>query len=82
VIPIATNAGGVPEVIQSGKNGFLAEVGDVDSMAKFAIDLFADQEKLDDMGVSARASAQAKFCASKIIPMYEDYYLEVLDRAS
>jgi N-acetyl-alpha-D-glucosaminyl L-malate synthase BshA len=82
VIPIATNAGGVPEVIQSGKTGFLADVGDVDSMAKFAIDLFADQEKLEDMGVSARASAQSRFCATKIIPMYENYYLEVLDRAS
>ena len=82
VIPIATNAGGVPEVIQSGKTGFLADVGDVDSMAKFAIDLFADQEKLEDMGVSARASAQSHFCATKIIPMYENYYLEVLDRAS
>ena len=82
VVPIATNAGGVPEVIQHGKTGFLACVGDVESMAKFAIDLFADQEKLEDMGVSARASAQAKFCASKIIPMYENYYLEVLDRAS
>src|SRR5215469_4411061 len=82
VIPIATNAGGVPEVIQSGKVGFLAEVGDVDSMAKFAIDLFADQEKLEDMGVSARASAQSRFCATKIIPMYENYYREVLDRAS
>jgi len=82
VIPIATNAGGVPEVIQNGKTGFLADVGDVDSMAKFAIDLFADQEKLEDMGVSARASAQSHFCATKIIPMYENYYLEVLDRAS
>ena len=69
-------------MIQSGKTGFLADVGDVDSMAKFAIDLFADQEKLEDMGVSARASAQSRFCSTKIIPMYENYYLEVLDRAS
>ncbi|HVP55593.1 MAG TPA: N-acetyl-alpha-D-glucosaminyl L-malate synthase BshA, partial [Candidatus Eisenbacteria bacterium] len=82
VVPIATNAGGVPEVIQHGKTGFLAEVGDVDAMAKYAIELFSDQEKLEDIGVSARASAQAKFCASKIIPMYENYYREVLDRAS
>src|SRR5271166_46641 len=82
VVPIATNAGGVPEVIQNGKTGFLAAVGDVDAMANFAVDLLSDQEKLEDMGVSARASAQARFCASKIIPMYENYYREVLDRAS
>ena len=82
VVPIATDAGGVPEVIQHGKTGFLAEVGDVETMAKYAIELLSDPEKLEDMGVSARASAQAKFCATKIIPMYEDYYREVLERAS
>ncbi len=82
VVPIATNAGGVPEVIQHGKTGFLAAVGDVETMAKYAIELLSDQERLEDMGVSARARAQAKFCASKIIPMYEDYYREVLERAS
>jgi N-acetyl-alpha-D-glucosaminyl L-malate synthase BshA len=82
VVPISTNAGGVPEVIQHGKTGFLAEVGDVEAMAKYAIELLSDQERLEDMGVSARASAQARFCASKIIPMYEDYYREVLERAS
>jgi len=82
VVPIATDAGGVPEVIQHGKTGFLAPVGDVEGMANYAIELFADQERLEDMGVSARAMAQAKFCASKIIPAYEDYYREVLERAS
>ena len=82
VIPIATNAGGVPEVIHHGKTGFLAAVGDVDAMADYAVEILSDSERLEDMGVSARASAQAQFCASKIIPMYEDYYREVLERAS
>jgi len=34
------------------------------------------------MGEQARASAQARFCASKIIPQYEKYYRAVLDRSS
>jgi hypothetical protein len=38
--------------------------------------------KLKEMGKAARASAQARFCASKIIPMYEQFYREVLERAS
>ena len=82
VVPIATNAGGVPEVIQHGKTGFLAAVGDVDAMAEYAIEILSAPERLEDIGVSARASAQSRFCASKIIPMYEDYYREVLERAS
>ena len=82
VVPIATKAGGVPEVISHGKSGFLACVGDIESMANYAIEILSDPERLEDMGVAARAMAQAKFCASKIIPMYEDYYREVLERAS
>ncbi len=82
VVPIATNAGGLPEVIQSGNDGFLEEVGDVDAMARDAIEVLSDESKLQTMGKRARATAQARFCASKIIPMYEDYYREVLERAS
>jgi L-malate glycosyltransferase len=82
VVPIATNEGGVPEVIDHGKTGFLAAVGDVDTMANYAIDILSDEAKLKQMGEQARASAQAKFCASKIIPLYEKHYREVLDRSS
>jgi glycosyltransferase involved in cell wall biosynthesis len=82
VVPIATNVGGVPEVIDPGKTGFLADVGDVDTMANYALEILSDDAKLKQMGEQARAGAQARFCASKIIPMYEKYYREVLDRSS
>jgi len=81
VVPIATNAGGVPEVIDHGETGFLANVGDVDAMSRYAIDILSDDEKLKRMGEDARARAQARFCASKIIPMYERYYRTVLERS-
>ena len=82
VVPIATNAGGVPEVIDHGKTGFLADVGDVETMARYAIELLSDDARLETMGERARASAQARFCASRIIPKYETFYREVLERAS
>src|SRR5437870_4943351 len=58
VTPIATRVGGVPEVVEHGKSGFLADVGDVETMARYAIDLLSDDGKLRDMGKTARASAQ------------------------
>ncbi|MDP9268128.1 MAG: N-acetyl-alpha-D-glucosaminyl L-malate synthase BshA [Acidobacteriota bacterium] len=79
---VATNVGGVPEVIEHGVTGFLAAVGDVDTMAGYAIDILSDETRLRAMGRAARAGAQSRFCASKIIPQYEDFYRSVLERAS
>jgi N-acetyl-alpha-D-glucosaminyl L-malate synthase BshA len=78
VVPIATRVGGVPEVVEHGKSGFLADVGDVETMARYAIDLLSDDGRLHEMGKTARESAQARFSTSKIIPQYEDFYRRVL----
>src|SRR5207248_8618353 len=82
VVPIATRVGGLPEVIEHGKSGYLAEVGDVDTMARHAIELLNDQKALSEMAHASRAVAQSRFCASKIIPQYEEFYRRVLERAS
>jgi N-acetyl-alpha-D-glucosaminyl L-malate synthase BshA len=82
VVPITTRVGGLPEVIEHGRNGFMADVGDVDAMAQYAIDLLSDEKKLNTMAVQARAWAQARFCSTKIIPLYEQFYRRVLERSS
>jgi L-malate glycosyltransferase len=82
VVPIATHVGGVSEVIEHGKSGFLADVGDVETMAHYAIELLSDDSRLRQMGKAARAAAQSKFCASRIIPQYEDFYRRTLERSS
>lgn len=82
VVPIATRVGGIPEVIDHGKNGYLANVGDVDAMAQYAIALLSDEAALRNMAQQARAAAQTRFCSSKIIPHYEEFYRRVLERSS
>jgi N-acetyl-alpha-D-glucosaminyl L-malate synthase BshA len=81
VVPIATNVGGIPEVIDHGVNGFMAGVGDVDAMARYAIELFRDDARLVEMSQKARATAQERFCTTKIIPHYEEFYRRVLERS-
>jgi len=82
VVPISTRAGGVPEVIDHGKSGFLADVGDVDTMARYAIELFSDERRLREMGKQARAVAMERFCSTKIVKQYEDFYRRVLERSA
>jgi len=79
---VATRVGGVPEVIDDGTTGILAEVSDVEAMARRAIEVLSDESKLRLMGKRARIAAQTRFCSTKIIPEYENFYRCVLERAS
>jgi L-malate glycosyltransferase len=82
VVPIATRAGGVPEVIDHGKTGYLADVGDVETMARYAIELLRDEKRLHEMGKQARTTAMERFCSTKIVKQYEDFYRRVLERSA
>ena len=82
VVPIATRVGGVPELIDHGVNGYLADVGDVDTMARYAIEILGDDSALHKMAQASRQAAQSRFCASRIIPQYEEFYRRTLEKAS
>lgn len=82
VVPIATRVGGVPELIENGYNGYLSEVGNIDDMARCAIDVLGDDAKLEKIRKAARLTAQSHFCATKIIPKYEEFYRALLARDS
>ncbi len=82
VVPVTTRAGGTPELVEHGVTGFLADVGDVDTMARYAIELLGDESRLRTIGKQARAAARARYCSSKIIPLYEGFYRRVLERSS
>jgi glycosyltransferase involved in cell wall biosynthesis len=69
-------------VIDHGQTGYLADVGDVETMARYAIELLNDEQRLREMGKRARAVAMERFCSTKIVKQYEDFYLRVLERSA
>lgn len=76
---ISTNAGGLPELNVDGVTGFLKDVGDVDGMGEKAIYILADEARLTAFKENALARAK-EFDLSTILPLYENYYLEVIDK--
>ena len=77
---IATRAGGIPEVVSHGVNGFLSAVGDVDSMAADAIRLGRSKAMRVEMGKAGRAAAEANFHPERIVPQYEALYAKAIGR--
>jgi L-malate glycosyltransferase len=76
---IATNAGGLPEVVDDGETGFLLPVGDVEGMAARGIEILSDEELRRKMGKRAREQAVERFDDHRIVPLYRQFYLSVLE---
>jgi N-acetyl-alpha-D-glucosaminyl L-malate synthase BshA len=70
---VASNAGGLPEVVEHGISGYLAPVGDVHAMAQHALALLENPTAHDTFKSAARARAQ-EFHVMKILPLYEAIY--------
>jgi N-acetyl-alpha-D-glucosaminyl L-malate synthase BshA len=74
---ISSSVGGLPELQVHGQTGYIAEFGDIDRMARYAIDLLTNPSKHKLFAEAARKRA-TEFESSKIISQYEKYYERVL----
>ncbi len=70
---VSSNAGGLTEVNEHGKTGYLSDVGDVEGMARFTLDILKDQQTLDLFKKSALLHSE-KFSIDKVLPLYEAIY--------
>ncbi|MXV16925.1 N-acetyl-alpha-D-glucosaminyl L-malate synthase BshA [Hufsiella ginkgonis] len=77
---ISTDAGGLPELNVNGVTGFMSGIGDVGDMAKNAIFILEDDARLAGFKENALARAR-EFELSTILPKYEEYYQEVVQRS-
>jgi N-acetyl-alpha-D-glucosaminyl L-malate synthase BshA len=75
---IGTSVGGLPEVVEDGKSGYLRPVGDVDGMARAALSLLRDPQKLAAFSREARRRAVEEFPTEKALTRYRKLYEETL----
>jgi N-acetyl-alpha-D-glucosaminyl L-malate synthase BshA len=75
---VSSNAGGLPELNLDGVSGYVCPIGDVEMMAERSLHILADENLA---GFKKRALERAvQFDIKNILPMYENYYLEVIEK--
>ena len=75
---IASDSGGIPEVIFHGKSGLLNSVGDTYQMTKNALKLLSNDSLLEKFKTNAYQQAM-KFDIEVILPKYEKLYEQCVD---
>jgi L-malate glycosyltransferase len=77
---IASRVGGLAEVIESGVSGYLHEPDDLDGMAATGVALLSDVELRRKIGTAGRNVVRRRYCSDRIVPQYEQFYKEILNR--
>ena len=75
---ISSSVGGLPELVRHNETGFIAEIGDIDRMAKYTLELLTNDKKYKIFSENSRARAVNKFDTSIVVPLYEEYYEQIL----
>jgi glycosyltransferase involved in cell wall biosynthesis len=76
---VATNVGGIPDVITSGQTGQLVPEKDVRSLAQAILNVLANPELFAEMGLKGLEDIQTRFSWESIVPMWERVFIDALD---
>ncbi|MDI6707972.1 MAG: glycosyltransferase family 4 protein [Candidatus Thermoplasmatota archaeon] len=77
---IATNVGGVPEIVDNGVNGFIVPYRNSEMLASKICMLLENNKLRTEFGVNGRKKVLAGYTWDKIVDTLETVYEEVLER--
>ena len=75
---VASRVGGLSEVIEHGRTGFLHDLEDLDGMADSGVAVLTNPELHAAIAAQGRRLVAEKFCADLIVPRYETFYTELV----
>ncbi|MGA7161970.1 MAG: N-acetyl-alpha-D-glucosaminyl L-malate synthase BshA [Bacteroidota bacterium] len=76
---ISSSVGGLPELVVHGETGYIAEIGDIDRMAKYAIELLTNDTRREMFAKAGRKRAVENFDIDEIVGVYERHYERILN---
>jgi len=74
---VATDILGTRDAIRHGSNGYLAPVGDPESLARFVLDLVEDLVKANSFRSVSRARIDGEFTRERMLTMIQNLYHQV-----
>ena len=74
---VATRVGGIPEIVDSGKDGLLVESQDSAALAEAMLSLAQDTAKASQLGARASEKIGEKFTLKRMIDRHESLYLSL-----
>jgi len=77
---VASDVGGLPEVVRDGETGLLVPPHDPRALAVAVLELLRDEPRRAAMGRAARADATARFRPGPVLDRFEALYRELLER--
>ena len=80
---VASNVGGLPEIIEDGVTGFVCPPDAIDQMADRGVALLTDAALRESITQHCRYRlVRTRYCTEVVVPFYEAAYEEVLRRPS
>ncbi|MEJ7785192.1 MAG: glycosyltransferase [Solirubrobacteraceae bacterium] len=79
---LATNVGGIPDVVRAGCGGVTVPAGDPARLADELVSLAADHPRRQLMGAEGRAHVTRAFAVSRFVNDMDELYGELLERRS
>ncbi|AWI12680.1 N-acetyl-alpha-D-glucosaminyl L-malate synthase BshA [Caldifermentibacillus hisashii] len=76
---VGTNTGGIPEVIENGRTGYICEVGDIDMISSMSLKILQDDELHGQFSKAGIKRARTQFSSGKILNQYEDIYYQLME---
>src|SRR4051812_16233061 len=79
---VASNVGGLPEIVQDGVTGFACPPDEIEQMAQRGLALLTDATLHASITRSALEMVRTRYCAQLVVPLYEAEYRKVLAQPS
>jgi N-acetyl-alpha-D-glucosaminyl L-malate synthase BshA len=77
---VSSDIGGLPELNLEGETGYLCPLDDIQCFVDASLRVLGDDDLRAQMSLAARKRSVEHFDIGRIVPRYEAYYEEVMDR--